>query len=103
LEWHSLGIDADAEDGVLCGVRTGGRQLIVGRVRGVWHAADDDCPHAGCAFSEDGALHDAVLVCDCHGSEFDFATGTLVRGPATEPLTCVTVRIGATGAVEAGW
>lgn len=35
------------------------------------------------------------FVCPCHGSEFDAATGAVLRGPAAEPLKALTVdRVG---------
>lgn len=47
------------------------------------------CPHAGCNVSE---VVDAVIVCPCHGSEFNL-DGAVVKGPATKPLetTAITV------------
>jgi nitrite reductase/ring-hydroxylating ferredoxin subunit len=102
LKWHRLDIDPDAEDGSLLGVRCDGRALVAGRVGGTWHAAEDACPHAGCAFSEDGALEGATLICECHGSEFELQSGAVTAGPATEPLIMVAVRRAGAG-LEAGW
>ncbi|AXH95134.1 Rieske (2Fe-2S) protein [Ornithinimicrobium avium] len=48
------------------------------------------CPHAGCAVSE---REGAVLVCPCHGSRFDPATGDVVQGPATTGLTVLDVTV----------
>lgn len=47
------------------------------------------CTHAGCtvAFSN----QQDVLACPCHGSEFDPATGEVVRGPAKRPLKALPV------------
>jgi Rieske Fe-S protein len=41
------------------------------------------CTHAGCAIDK---LEGTTLVCPCHGSEFDAATGKVPRAPATVPL-----------------
>jgi Rieske Fe-S protein len=30
-----------------------------------------------------------VLVCACHGSEFDLRDGSVLEGPATDPLAIV--------------
>ncbi|MDO5738682.1 MAG: Rieske (2Fe-2S) protein [Ornithinimicrobium sp.] len=45
---------------------------------------DSTCPHQGCAVS---TVKDGQLVCPCHGSIFDAATGGLIAGPAPRGLT----------------
>jgi 3-phenylpropionate/trans-cinnamate dioxygenase ferredoxin component len=42
---------------------------------------DEPCPLSG------GLLTQTTLMCQCHGSRFDVATGAVINGPATEPLT----------------
>ncbi len=41
------------------------------------------CTHAGCSMNFDASQQ--LLVCPCHGSEFD-ETGTVVHGPARRPV-----------------
>ncbi|WP_405879029.1 Rieske (2Fe-2S) protein [Streptomyces sp. NBC_01136] len=41
------------------------------------------CTHAGCAINK---LQGTTLICPCHGSEFDAATGKVLQAPATVPL-----------------
>jgi hypothetical protein len=44
----------------------------------------------GCQLSE-GPLSGTVIMCACHGSQFDVTTGVVVRGPAWMPLETYTV------------
>ncbi len=67
--------------------------LIVASVAGAVYAVEDRCAHAGCAFSEEGDLIGAEIVCNCHGSEFDIRTGALLRGAAERPIRSIPVRV----------
>jgi nitrite reductase/ring-hydroxylating ferredoxin subunit len=42
--------------------------------------ADQACPLSG------GLLAGTTVMCQCHGSMFDIATGAVISGPATEAL-----------------
>jgi nitrite reductase/ring-hydroxylating ferredoxin subunit/uncharacterized membrane protein len=46
------------------------------------HAIHDRCSHRGCLLS-DGELDGHVVICACHGSQFDITDGSVVRGPAS--------------------
>jgi nitrite reductase/ring-hydroxylating ferredoxin subunit len=72
-----------------------GGDTAVARVAGGWFAFEDRCPHAGCLLSSDGELDGEVLICNCHGSEFDLATGAVLRGPAVEGLRMHPTRVAA--------
>ena len=72
-------------EGHLRRVEAGGRAVCLGRLAGGWIAFDDTCTHEECSLSE-GELEGAVIVCPCHGSEFDVRTGDVLTPPALEPL-----------------
>lgn len=44
------------------------------------------CTHQGCPV---GSVEDGVIICPCHGSQFDISSGDPVGGPAQEPLATV--------------
>ena len=62
-------------------------------------ALSQKCPHLGChvPYCESSGRFE----CPCHGSIYDAATGAVVRGPASRPLTNVPTHI-ADGDVVAG-
>lgn len=70
-----------------------GVDLAVALVDGQPFAVEDRCTHAGCAFSEDADLEGSEIVCNCHGSEFDIRSGSVLRGPAERPVRSIPVRI----------
>jgi Rieske Fe-S protein len=60
------------------------RNVVVSRAEnGELKAFSSICTHAGCAINK---LQGTTLVCPCHGSEFDAATGKVLQAPATVPL-----------------
>ena len=44
------------------------------------------CTHAGCRINQE---IDGQLVCPCHGSRYDSATGKVLQGPAGLPLSLI--------------
>ena len=42
--------------------------------------ADEPCPLSG------GLLTGTTIMCQCHGSRFDIASGAVINGPATDAL-----------------
>ncbi|MFW6642289.1 Rieske (2Fe-2S) protein [Nocardiopsis algeriensis] len=50
---------------------------------GEYRAFTAACTHGGCTVQE---IEEELIRCLCHGSEFDYASGEVVTGPAQEPL-----------------
>ena len=90
--WFPVGPADEAPDGTLRRVEAGGTAVCLGRVAGGWIAFDDTCTHEECPLS-DGELDGAVVVCPCHGSEFDVRTGDVLTPPALEPLPIYETRV----------
>ena len=62
-------------------------RVSIARVDGRLYAFDDlcTCDDQPCPLSG-GLLAGQTLMCQCHGSKFDIATGAVVEGPATQAL-----------------
>jgi Rieske Fe-S protein len=56
----------------------------------VVHGFSAICTHQGCPVSSVAA---GAIVCPCHGSRFDAATGAVLTGPATRPLPPLPVEV----------
>jgi nitrite reductase/ring-hydroxylating ferredoxin subunit len=94
----TFAIDPDAPVGTILSTTSGILRLVLVRHTKGWSAALDDCPHAGCSLSDMGEVFDGtVLVCNCHGSEFDLLTGAVLRDPAEAPLEMFNVEPSADG------
>nr|WP_280696377.1 Rieske (2Fe-2S) protein [Kitasatospora sp. GP82] len=67
---------------------TGDAVYIVQPKRGQYCGLSSICSHSGCTVD---APKNGQLLCPCHGSRFDAATGAVINGPATKPLPKYTV------------
>jgi nitrite reductase/ring-hydroxylating ferredoxin subunit len=80
-------VDAAAPEGTILAAQVDGVPLALIRHAHGWTATDLDCPHARCSLARDGEVVDGtVLICNCHGSEFDLLTGEVLLDPAERPL-----------------
>jgi len=62
---------------------------------GVFLAFDAVCPHAGCTVQYDQSAK--LLVCPCHGSQFNASTGAVQLGPAATGLAPLKIAKGEDG------
>ena len=69
------------------------RRIAMARVEGRLYAFDDlcTCAREACPLSG-GLLTERSFMCQCHGSRFDIATGSVINGPATEALNLYEVQ-----------
>jgi len=74
--------------------------VAVYNIDGTHYATQDECTHADGPLSE-GDLDGCAVICPWHASAFDVRDGSVLIGPATEPLRTYRVVIeGEIGRVE---
>jgi len=96
MTWYPTSALADAPSTPAVGwsvATVAGRSVLVIPAADTWYAIEDRCSHAGCAFSEDGELDGTIVICGCHGSEFDIRTGEVVRAPAQRSIATFPTRV----------
>jgi len=57
---------------------------------GQFKAFSATCTHQGCIV---GSVSDGTINCPCHGSKFNITDGSVVNGPAAQPLPAKTVTV----------
>jgi nitrite reductase/ring-hydroxylating ferredoxin subunit len=81
----AVGALADFPSGKGTPVQVGNRRLAIFRVDEQVFAIEDRCPHRGFPL-HDGSIAESTVRCRTHGSCFDLATGSALRGPATRAV-----------------
>jgi len=91
--YRRIGSLAEVPEGELRSFDLPGVRVAVAHVENELYAFGDECTHEGCSLAEGtlGGQEDTV-VCPCHESEFDLATGEPVGGPAVDPVPVYPVR-----------
>lgn len=69
--------------------------LALQLTKGDFVAYDAVCPHAGCTVGYSAGAK--LIVCPCHGSEFDPTNGDVVQGPAPRGLRHIPIAEGGDG------
>jgi 3-phenylpropionate/trans-cinnamate dioxygenase ferredoxin subunit len=90
-EFVTVGRAEDVPVGEARAFDASGRVVAIARTEEGWYAFDDVCTHQGCSLA-DGEIEGHIVICPCHGSEFDLATGEVMNGPADEPIRTYEVR-----------
>ena len=83
---------ADVKPGQIKRVTVNDVAVAVYNVGGTFYATQNACTHAGGPLNE-GSTDGVKVFCPWHGSCFDVSNGSVVAGPATEPLRTFTVTV----------
>lgn len=76
---------SELEEDDLIECEKGETTMVIGRVEGKVYAVDGICSHEH-AELVDGELDENCLTCPLHFACFDIRDGSVLEGPATEPL-----------------
>jgi nitrite reductase/ring-hydroxylating ferredoxin subunit len=88
--WRMAGVQAPVA-GHAIRLDVDGTPVAVFRVGEELLAVAARCTHVGGPLDR-GAVSGGVVTCPLHGSQFELATGKVVRGPAASPVRAYRVR-----------
>ncbi|MCF7552977.1 MULTISPECIES: Rieske 2Fe-2S domain-containing protein [Pseudonocardia] len=91
MEFHKIARSGQIPDGVVRRFFAGDVEVALSRQDGEIHATSNYCSHLDCLLSS-GKVTDEGLLCSCHGSVFDYASGEPLCPPATRPIVIFPVR-----------
>ena len=74
---------------------TGDPSIVIRPSSGTFVAFDAVCPHAGCTVGYDPAQK--LIICPCHGSQFNASTGAVEVGPSPTGLKKLAIAVGSNG------
>jgi 3-phenylpropionate/trans-cinnamate dioxygenase ferredoxin subunit len=81
-----VGKTEEVPEGSATAFAIGGKEVAVARVGGKLFAFDDICSHRKCNLAMGGEIEGTTITCECHGSIFEMSDGSVLEGPATEPI-----------------
>lgn len=84
-KYRHVGRSGKVGEGMVRRFEVEGVEIAVARSGGQVYAIDNYCTHLACHLSS-GKVEDGGMVCLCHGSIFDLATGEPINPPATRPV-----------------
>lgn len=84
-DYRHVGRSGKVGEGMVRRFVVDGVEVAVARSGGRVYALDNYCTHLACHLSS-GKVEDGGMVCLCHGSIFDLATGEPINPPATRPV-----------------
>ena len=70
--------ESEIKEGKMKAVRIRGNAILLVRQGGQVFGVSNKCPHMGCSL-ESGILNDHVIMCPCHGWNFDVRNGSYLE------------------------
>lgn len=83
----------DVPPGTMRTITIQGKKIALANVDQQFFAIDDICSHEECSLGTEGFIDYNVVICGCHGAQFDVTTGDVLSLPATQPVKSYITKI----------
>ena len=84
---------SDIAPGTMKTVMVLGKPVALANVDGEFFAIGDTCTHEHCSLGTDGVLDGNVVMCGCHGGQFDVTNGKVMALPPVTDADSYTVKV----------
>jgi len=91
-DWTDVAAEADLFEGAGIAVDVAGHEIALFKLEDAVFALDNQCTH-GAAKLCDGFVEGHQIECPFHQALFDLRDGTVICGPATDPVRAWPVRV----------
>lgn len=85
--------EKDLTSGMMKTVHVGGKAIALAKIDADVFAIADTCTHEECSLGGEGALDGNVVICGCHGGQYDVTTGKVVALPPVVDVASYPVKI----------
>ncbi|MEK7577482.1 MAG: non-heme iron oxygenase ferredoxin subunit [Patescibacteria group bacterium] len=85
--------EKELNSGMMKTVHVGNKAIALAKVDDEVFAIDDTCSHQECSLGSEGALDGNVVICGCHGGQFDVTSGKVLALPAVSDVASYPVKI----------
>lgn len=93
VDFVSVAKASEVPSGSIRTVMVLGKKIALANVDGKFFAIDDACSHEQCSLGTEGALDGNVVICGCHGSQFDVMNGKVLSLPAPADVSSYEVKV----------
>ena len=84
---------SDLPEGTKKTVMVLGKKIAIANVDGVFFAVSDTCSHEECSLGTEGFLDGNVVICGCHGAQFDMTDGKVLSLPAVADIVSYETKV----------
>lgn len=88
-----VGVQSEFPEGTMKTIHVSGKRIALAYIEGEFFAIDDTCSHDACSLGSQGFLDGIIVVCGCHGAQFDVTTGEVLSLPATQSVSSYEVKV----------
>jgi 3-phenylpropionate/trans-cinnamate dioxygenase ferredoxin component len=89
MEFTEIAQTVEIPEGTMKSIEVKGKSILIAHAGDNYYALDNKCTHMQGNLSK-GKLNGTVVTCPLHGSQFELATGTCIRGPKIGFITLKT-------------